>query len=54
MASLTVPYTERIDQVRCKSIAEVTEALGKAAQVLTARTGGAGVARGLTTGVARI
>jgi DNA-binding IclR family transcriptional regulator len=54
MASLTVPYTERIDQVRCKSIAEVTAALGKAAQVLTARTGGVGVARGLTTGVARI
>jgi len=40
IAALTVPYAERIDQIQRKSIPEVTEALGRAARVLSARIGG--------------
>jgi len=40
IACLTVPYTERIDQVREKTIPEVTEALGETARMLSARIGG--------------
>ena len=40
IAALTVPYAERIDQVQRKSIPEVTEALGKAAGMLSKRIGG--------------
>lgn len=40
IAALTVPYSERMDDSRRKSIPEVTEALGVAAQTLTARIGG--------------
>lgn len=42
LASLTVPYAERIDQRIKKSIPEVTELLGIAARNLSARIGGAG------------
>jgi DNA-binding IclR family transcriptional regulator len=44
IAALTVPYAERIDQIQRKSIPEVTETLGKAARMLSARIGGAQVA----------
>lgn len=47
MAALTVPYSERMDNQLRKSIPEVTEALGEAAQTLTARLGG-------STGLSRI
>ncbi len=40
IAALTVPYAERIDQIRRKSIPEVTEALGLAARTLSNRIGG--------------
>lgn len=40
IAALTVPYAERIDQMRRKSIPEVTEALGNAARTLSVRIGG--------------
>lgn len=40
IAALTVPYSERMDHSQRKSIPEVTEALGVAAQTLTARIGG--------------
>lgn len=40
IAALTVPYAERIDQLRRKSIPEVTEALGAAARALSRRIGG--------------
>lgn len=40
IAALTVPYAERIDQIRRKSIPEVTEALGLAARTLSTRIGG--------------
>lgn len=42
IAALTVPYSERMDHTQRKSIPEVTEALGVAAQTLTARIGGLG------------
>lgn len=44
LASLTVPYSERIDQSLRKSIPEVTQALGLAARQLSSRVGGAAVA----------
>ncbi|CAM3808583.1 IclR family transcriptional regulator [Polaromonas hydrogenivorans] len=40
LAALTVPYAERIDQNRRKSIPEVTEALAAAARLLSQRVGG--------------
>lgn len=40
IAALTVPYSERMDHSQRKSIPEVTEALGVAAQTLAARIGG--------------
>jgi len=40
MAALTVPYAERIDQIRKKSIPEVIKALDEAARTLSARVGG--------------
>ncbi len=40
IASLTAPYTERIDQTHRKSIPEVTKALGIAARTLSERIGG--------------
>lgn len=40
IAALTVPYSERLDHNQRKSIPEVTEALGVAAQMLTMRIGG--------------
>lgn len=40
MAALTIPYSERMDNQLRKSIPEVTEALGEAAQSLTSRLGG--------------
>lgn len=40
IAALTVPYSERLDHHQRKSIPEVTQALGDAAQSLTARVGG--------------
>lgn len=40
IAALTVPYSERMDHNQRKSIPEVTEALGAAAQLLTTRIGG--------------
>lgn len=40
MAALTVPYAERIDQTRKKSIPEVIKTLGKAAGTLSVRVGG--------------
>jgi DNA-binding IclR family transcriptional regulator len=40
VAALTVPYAERIDQLRRKSIPEVTAALGLAARKLSSRIGG--------------
>ena len=45
IAALTVPYAERIDRTDRKSIAEVTEALGRAARALSARVGGISVDR---------
>jgi DNA-binding IclR family transcriptional regulator len=39
IAALTVPYAERLDQLR-KSIPEVTDALRKAAETLSTRVGG--------------
>lgn len=47
IASLTVPYTERIDQTLRKSIPEVTETLGITARNLSARIGGATVVANL-------
>ncbi|MDP1532073.1 MAG: IclR family transcriptional regulator [Rubrivivax sp.] len=47
IAALTVPYAERLDQVQRKSIPEVTEALGKAARMLSRRIGGMVSASGL-------
>lgn len=44
IAALTVPYSERLDHQQRKSIPEVTEALGQAAQLLTARIGGVSAA----------
>lgn len=41
IAALTIPYSERMDHQLRKSIPEVTEALGEAAQTLTTRLGGA-------------
>ncbi|WP_208454750.1 IclR family transcriptional regulator [Burkholderia multivorans] len=41
IAALTVPYAERIDQARRKSISEVEAALGEAARLLCVRIGGA-------------
>jgi hypothetical protein len=40
MAALTVPYSERIDQNKRKSIPEVTAALGAAARNISERLGG--------------
>lgn len=40
IAALTVPYAERIDQIKKKSISEVIKALGEAARTLSARVGG--------------
>jgi DNA-binding IclR family transcriptional regulator len=40
IAALTVPYAERIDQSSRKSIAQVTEVLGAAAEQLSLRVGG--------------
>lgn len=40
IASLTVPYAERIDQKRRKSIAQIEDALGDACRLLSARIGG--------------
>ncbi len=40
IAALTVPYAERIDQIRRKSIPEITEALRQAARALSQRIGG--------------
>lgn len=40
IAALTVPYAERIDQSRSKTIPEVTAALREAARSLSARIGG--------------
>ncbi len=40
IAALTVPFAERIDQQKRKSVAEVTKALQDAAQILSARVGG--------------
>lgn len=40
LAALTIPYSERMDHQLRKSIPEVTEALGGAAQTLTRRLGG--------------
>lgn len=40
IAALTVPYAERIDQVRRKSISDIEEALGEAAALLCTRVGG--------------
>ena len=40
IASLTVPYTERIDQTYRKTIPEITEALALSAKLLSARIGG--------------
>ncbi|SEF07844.1 transcriptional regulator, IclR family [Burkholderia sp. WP9] len=45
IAALTVPYAERIDQARRKSIPEIEEALGDAARQLCARIGGPSRAR---------
>jgi DNA-binding IclR family transcriptional regulator len=47
IAALTVPYAERIDQIQRKSIPEVTETLGRAARMLSARIGGMVSAGGL-------
>ncbi|WP_048441375.1 IclR family transcriptional regulator [Caenimonas sp. SL110] len=46
LASLTVPYSERMDQTQRKSIPEVTQALGLAARDLSQRVGGAAATRG--------
>jgi DNA-binding IclR family transcriptional regulator len=40
MAALTVPYSERIDQNKRKSIPEVTAALGASARNISERLGG--------------
>jgi DNA-binding IclR family transcriptional regulator len=40
IAALTVPYAERLDQSKGKSIPEVTAALREAAKVLSVRVGG--------------
>lgn len=40
VAALTVPYAERLDQSRSKSIPEVTAALREAAKLLSRRIGG--------------
>ncbi|MFK4446486.1 DNA-binding IclR family transcriptional regulator [Caballeronia udeis] len=40
IAALTVPYAERIDQARRKSIVDIEGALGEAAALLCARVGG--------------
>lgn len=45
LAALTVPYSERMDQTRRKSIPEVTQALGLAARELSVRVGGAAAVR---------
>lgn len=50
IAALTVPYAERIDQQRRKSIPEVTEALGAAAATLSERIGGRVSAPGISPG----
>lgn len=42
LAAMTVPFAERIDQDRRKSVPEVTEALAAAASILSQRVGGAG------------
>jgi DNA-binding IclR family transcriptional regulator len=42
IAALTVPYSERIDQSKRKSIADVVKTLGLAAGQLSARMGGPG------------
>lgn len=47
IAALTVPYAERLDQLQRKSIPEVTQALGKAARMLSTRIGGMVSASGL-------
>jgi DNA-binding IclR family transcriptional regulator len=40
IAALTVPYAERIDQSRRKSVSEVQSALEEAAKLLSSRIGG--------------
>jgi DNA-binding IclR family transcriptional regulator len=45
IAALTVPYAERIDQARRKSISDIEEALGEAAALLCTRVGGRSDAR---------
>jgi len=40
IAALTVPYAERIDQARRKSISDIEDALGETARLLCARIGG--------------
>jgi DNA-binding IclR family transcriptional regulator len=40
IAALTVPYAERIDQTRRKSISDIEDALGEAAALLCTRVGG--------------
>ena len=42
IAAITVPYAERIDRVDRTSIVAIEEMLGAAAQILSARIGGAG------------
>jgi DNA-binding IclR family transcriptional regulator len=54
IAALTVPYAERIDQMRRKSIPEVTEALGAAAGTLSERIGGMVSAQGPGAGRASV
>jgi DNA-binding IclR family transcriptional regulator len=40
IAALTVPYAERIDQLKRKSIADVTTLLESAARTLSEKVGG--------------
>jgi DNA-binding IclR family transcriptional regulator len=40
LAALTVPYAERIDQLKRKSISQVTKLLGSAAHTLSEKVGG--------------
>jgi DNA-binding IclR family transcriptional regulator len=40
LAAMSVPYAERIDQIRRKSIPEVTAALGAAAKTVSEKVGG--------------
>jgi DNA-binding IclR family transcriptional regulator len=51
-AALTVPYAERIDQLRRKLIPEVEKMLGAAARTLTERIGGVAAAQKVAPGKA--